>query len=74
MNVSEGKCNTVDICLETNFTTKAAAPYCKTLSTTPKSEEICPRERVFFCVFGAQQNTKSDGLLVHFFATFTTLS
>ena len=31
--VSEEKSSSVDICLETNFTTKAAAPYRKALST-----------------------------------------
>ena len=35
---------------ETNFTSKAAAPYRKTLSTTLKSGEICPRKSVFLCL------------------------
>lgn len=46
-NVSEDKSSSVDICLETNFITKAAAPYQKALSTTGKREEICPRKSLF---------------------------
>ena len=45
--VSEGKCSSVDICMETNFTKKAAAPYRKTLSTTPKSGKSLPEKESF---------------------------
>ena len=85
--------NKKDMNLFHKWRTRGWAPYRKTLSTTPKSGEICPRKSLFLCLRSpaAAKHQKQQAiialshwislawqikcdLIVHFFATFKTLS
>ena len=60
MNVSQGKFSSVDICMETNFTTKAAAPTERPYQRHRKVGKSLP-EKESFCVSSEPSKTPEAG-------------